>query len=84
MGTKGTWRRPAAVDDKELADSWSRTFGSGPSRPLEMSDIENLDHWIRTGEVAESDSSPCHSHCICSACAPPPTVPEVAESDQIK
>lgn len=29
MGTKGTWRRPAAVPDEELDARWARIFPPG-------------------------------------------------------
>lgn len=27
MGTKGSWRRPPAIPEAELAEKWERTFG---------------------------------------------------------
>lgn len=36
MGTKGTWRRPAQISDKELEDRWAAWFGKvvpGPVAP---------------------------------------------------
>lgn len=49
MGTKGTWRRPTAVDEDRLARNWRLAFGQ---LPLIVTDAAGASRDLNT-EVAE-------------------------------
>lgn len=42
MGTKGTWRRPAAISEAEERVAWERTFGVREHRTDVIAEAERI------------------------------------------